>query len=143
MASPRPSDCNWTLSYAYTDAELTRFTEIDPFFFQVLLDHSGNTPAYTPEHLANIWVSQRFANGFGISGGARYVSEQFIDEDNAFEIDAYLTLDALLTFEKERWGARVHLRNLTDEEYEGRGFGGASVLPADGFNVMGGVHFDL
>ncbi|MCP3962729.1 MAG: TonB-dependent siderophore receptor [bacterium] len=140
-SSPRER-LHWTFSYAYTDAELVHFTEVDPFFFQIV-DHSGNTPSYAPEHLANVWLSQRFLNGFGISGGARYVSEQFIDEDNAFEIDAYVTLDALLTYERDRWGARVHLRNLTDEEYEGRGFGGASVLPADGFNVMGGVHFNL
>lgn len=140
-SSPRPR-LHWTFSYAYNDAELVRFTELDPFFFS-LLDHSGNTPAYAPEHLASLWLSQRFAGGFGISGGARYVSEQFIDEDNLFEIDDYVTLDALLTFERERWGARVHLRNLTDEEYFGRGFGSASILPADGFNVMGGFHLDL
>ncbi len=140
-SSPRPR-FHWTFSYAYNDAELTRFTEIDPFFFQVV-DHSGNTPAYAPQHLASLWLSKRFDGGFGISGGARYVSEQFIDEDNTFEIDAYTTLDALLTYERDRWGARLHLRNLTDEEYLGRGFGGASVLPADGFNLMGGFHLNL
>ena len=140
-SSPRPR-LHWTFSYAYNDAELTRFTEIDPFFFTIV-DHSGNTPAYAPEHLASLWLSQRFANGFGISGGARYVSEQFIDEDNAFSISDYTTLDALLTFERERWGARLHLRNLTDEEYSGRGFGSASILPSDGFNLMGGFHVDL
>ncbi len=137
VASSFREGLNWTFSYAYTDAELTRFTEFDPFF-GVIADRSGNQPAYTPEHLANFWISQRFANGFGLSGGARYVGEQFIDEDNAFEIGDYVTLDALLSYERQRWGARVHLRNLTDEEYEGRGFGNASVLPADGFNVMAG-----
>ncbi len=140
-ASPRPR-FHWTFSYAYNDAELKRFTEIDPFFFR-LVDHSGNTPAYAPEHLASLWLSKRFDSGFGISGGARYVGEQFIDEDNLFTINAYTTLDALLTYENDRWGARLHLRNLTDEDYQGRGFGNASVLPADGFNLMGGVHLNL
>ena len=130
---------HWTFSYAYTDAELTRFTEFDPFFFTIV-DYSGNQPSYSPEHLANLWVSWRLDNGFGISGGARYVDEQFIDEDNAFTIGDYVTFDALLSYERQRWGARIHLRNLTDEEYEGRGFGNASVLPADGFNVMGGFY---
>ncbi|MEM7584169.1 MAG: TonB-dependent siderophore receptor [Acidobacteriota bacterium] len=140
-SSPRER-LHWTFTYAYTDAELTRFTELDPFFF-TLVDFSGNTPAYAPEHLASFWLSQRFENGFGISGGVRYVSEQFIDEDNAFEIDDYTLLDALLTYERPRWGARVHLRNLTDEEYAGRGFGSVSILPADGFNIMGGFHLNL
>ncbi len=140
-ASPRPG-LHWTLTYAYNDAVLTRFTEIDPFFF-IPVDYSGNTPAYAPEHLASLWVSRRFDSGFGVSGGARYVSEQFIDEDNLFAIDAYATLDALLTYDSTRWGVRLHLRNLTDEDYFGRGFGSASVLPADGFNVMGGLSFSL
>ncbi len=140
-SSPRPR-FHWTFSYAYNDAELTRFTEIDPFLMRVV-NFSGNTPAYAPEHLASLWLSKRFDGGFGISGGARYVGEQFIDEDNVFTIDAYTTLDALLTYERDRWGARLHLRNLTDEDYEGRGFGGASVLPADGFNLVGGIHLNL
>ncbi len=140
-SSPRPQ-LHWTFSYAYNDAELVRFTEIDPFFRNVV-DHSGNTPAYAPRHLASLWLSKRFDSGFGISGGARFVGEQFIDEDNLFTIDDYTTLDALLTYENDRWGARLHLRNLTDEEYEGRGFGNASVLPADGFNLMGGLHLDF
>lgn len=139
-SSPRPG-LNWTFSYAYTDAKLTLFTEIDPLFM-VIVDHSGNSPAYTPEHLANFWLSRRYQSGFGVSGGVRYVSEQFIDEDNAFTIDDYVTLDGLFSYERERWGARVHLRNLTDEEYFGRGFGSASVLPADGFNVMAGVSYN-
>ncbi len=63
--------------------------------------------------------------------------------DNLFTINDYTTLDALLTYENDRWGARLHLRNLTGEEYEGRGFGNASVLPADGFNLMGGLHLDF
>ncbi len=140
-SSPSPR-FHWTFSYAYNDAELTRFTEIDPFLMTVV-NYSGNTPVYAPEHLASLWLSRRFEGGFGISGGARYVGEQFIDEDNVFEIDAYTALDALLTYESERWGARLHLRNLLGEEYEGRGFGGAAVLPADGFNLMGGLHFNL
>ncbi len=140
-SSPRER-LHWTFTYAYTDAELTRFTELDPFFFTIV-DFSGNTPAYAPEHLASLWLSQRFQSGFGISGGVRYVSEQFIDEDNTFEIDAYTTLDALFSYEQPRWGARIHLRNLTDEDYAGRGFGSVSILPADGFNIMGGFHLNL
>jgi TonB-dependent siderophore receptor len=134
------SNLHWTLTYAYTDAELLRFTEFDPFTGQIV-DRSGNVPAYTPEHLANFWISRRFDHGLGLSGGVRYVGEQFIDEDNAFTIDDYILVDALISYELERWGARLHLRNLTDEEYQGRGFGNASVLPADGFNVLGGLTY--
>ncbi len=135
-------ELHWTLSYAYTDAELTRFRELDPIF-GVIADHSGNTPPYAPEHLASLWIHQRFRGGLRLAGGARYVGEQFIAPDNRFAIDDYLTVDALVSLEYHRWGARIHLRNLTEEDYEGRGFGNSSVLPADGFNIMWGLHFDL
>ena len=36
---------------------------------------------------------------------------------------------------RSRWGLRVHLRNITDTEYETRGFGSASAIPARPFEV--------
>jgi catecholate siderophore receptor len=132
-------------SYAFADAELTRFSEriqvglFPPIFFT--LDRSGNEPAFAPKHLANLWLSRQFGGGFGVAGGARYTSSQFIAEDNAFEIDSALTFDAALSWERgsQRWS--LNLKNLSDEEYETRGFGGASVIPAEGFSVTGGFTY--
>src|SRR6185436_7448152 len=90
-------------SYAYTDAELTEFAELvlvgfnPPAFATV--DRSGNRPAFAPEHLANLWVSRRFENGFGAGIGGRYLSEQFLAEDNAFELDDTATLDAAFFYD--------------------------------------------
>ncbi|MDY7094063.1 MAG: TonB-dependent siderophore receptor [Acidobacteriota bacterium] len=142
----RPAD-GWTarFAYAYTDAELTEFTQrvqvaqFPPAF--LTLDRSGNTPAFAPEHLANAWVSKTFDNGFGLGGGARYVSEQFIAEDNAFTIDSYTTFDAAVFYELPAWRFQVNFKNLTDEEYFTRGFGNTSVIPAPGFEAYGGVEY--
>jgi TonB-dependent siderophore receptor len=134
-------------SYAYTDAELTRFTEqvlvsFNPPTFATV-DRSGNVPAFAPEHIANLWVSQRFGNGFGVGAGGRYLSEQFIAEDNAFEIDPSFTVDASLFYDLGLWRLNLHLRNLTDEDTFTRGFGNASVIPAPGFSVFGGFEYRL
>jgi len=133
-------------SYAYTDAELTRFAEIvqtgpGPTDFAVV-DRSGNVPAFAPEHVANLWLSRRFGS-LGVAGGGRYLSEQFIAEDNAFELDAVFTLDAALSYELGDWGLNLQLRNLTDEDYYTRGFGNTSVIPAPGFSVYGGFEYKL
>ena len=55
-------------------------------------------------------------------------------------IDAYTALGATASFTKERWGLRVHFRNLTDTEYATRGFGSASAIPARPFEVRARLH---
>jgi TonB-dependent siderophore receptor len=125
--------------YAFTDAELTEFTEVvanplDPTFFAVL-DHSGNTPAFAPRHTFSLWTVKRFGPA-AIGGGARYVSAQFIGEDNAFEIEPYLVVDAMASYRLGRTTLALNAKNLTDREYETRGFGRASVIPADPFALF-------
>ena len=94
-----------------------------------------------PEHLANLWVSKSFAGGLGVAGGVRYVSEQFIDEDNAFAIDAYTTVDAAVFYDYQDWRLRLNFKNLTDEDYETRGFGSGSVTPAAPLTVYATVEW--
>jgi len=137
------------LTYAYTDAELVRFTErtivgFDPGTGQPIygtVDRSGNTPAFVPEHLLSAWVSQGFAGGFGVGGGVRWFTDQFIAEDNQTEIDGALVLDATVSYDFRHCRLALHLKNLTDEEYEVRGFGSTSVIPADPFTAWVGFEF--
>lgn len=134
-------------SYAYTDAELTRFSELVLVGFAPprfdFIDRTGNRPAFAPEHLANLWVSRRFENGFGAAVGGRYLSEQFIAEDNAFELDDTYTLDAALFYDLGDWSLGLHFENLTDEEYFTRGFGSTSVIPAAGLAVRGNLAYRI
>lgn len=133
-------------SYAYNDAVLTRFSEsvLDFTTFPpgyVTVDRSGNTPAFAPAHLFNFWVSKIFSSGLGVGGGGRYVSEQFIAEDNEFILDGVLTFDASASYSFAAWQVQLNVKNLTDREYYGRAFGANSVIPAPpitlylGFNV--------
>jgi TonB-dependent siderophore receptor len=135
-----------TASYAYTDAELTSFSEAiflpqPPFL--IVRDHSGNRPAWAPRHLANAWVVKSLPGGFSAGAGARLVGEQFIAEDNAFAVDSYLLLDAMAAYRRGRFKGSVHFKNLTDREYVTRGFGGASVIPASPFAVYGRVEIGV
>ena len=134
-------------SYAYTDAELTGFTElvltgIAPPTFDIV-DRTGNRPSFAPEHLANLWVSRRFTNGFGAGIGGRYLSEQFIAEDNVFELDDTYTLNAALFSDLGDWSLGLNLDNLTEEEYFTRGFGNTSVIPAPGLTVQGKLAYRI
>ena len=143
---------NWLafINYAYTDAELTNFNEFvqtgsDDFgqpqytFF----DRSGNTPAFVPEHLVNLWTTREFTNGFGLGAGLRYLSSQFIADDNVFEIDPALMLDASVFYQTAQMRWQLNFRNITDTDTETRGFGASSVIPANPFSVVGGVEINL
>ncbi len=136
------------LNYTFIDAEFSRFSEIDqlasvPGMLPLVADRAGNTPAFVPDHLLNFWATREFRNGFGLGGGLRYLSSQFIDEDNVFKIDGYVTLDATLfyNYKNVRWG--LNIRNLTDKDYETRGFNQFSLTPAQPRAVYGSVSFSL
>jgi TonB-dependent siderophore receptor len=135
------------LSYAYNDAELTEFAELVQISLAppayVTLDRSGNTPAFAPDHVMNLWLSKDLTSRFGIGGGARYVSSQFIAEDNGFAIDGVLTFDATAFYRLGDFQLRVNLKNLTDREYYMRGFGSSSVIPAPPFTAYFGFDYRM
>jgi iron complex outermembrane receptor protein len=135
------------LSYAYNDSELTRFNErivTGPGLLDfVVVDRSGNRPAFAPENLLNAWVSKSFAGGLGVGGGVRFIDDQFIAEDNAFEIDSAVIFDAAVFYDLNVWRFRLNLKNLTDEDYEVRGFGSTSVIPAAERSAYFSVEFRL
>lgn len=140
-AQPHPGWYTF-LTYAYTDAKLTEFREID-FTTQQIDDLSGNTPLFAPKHIVNFWTTREFNNGLGVGGGFRYVSSQFIAANNQFKIDSYLTFDAMVSYSFRNFRWSLNFKNLTDRNYETRGFGSSSVTPANPFAVYGGVDFSL
>jgi outer membrane receptor protein involved in Fe transport len=74
------------------------------------------------------------------------LSEQFIDEDNAYKIDGFFTLDAMLYYQIGNWRWSLNAKNLTDTEYETRGFSlfySASVLPGNPRAIYGQIEFRL
>ncbi|NIM00701.1 MAG: TonB-dependent receptor, partial [Acidobacteria bacterium] len=141
-AEPAPG-LHTFVSYAFNDAELTRFAELNPFNPGMTFDRSGNTPAFAPENVANVWASKRFGSGWGFGAGARYIDSQFIAASNSFAIDSAFLLDACVFYRKDGWRANLHLKNLTDEEYFLRGFGSESVIPAAPFAAYATIGFDL
>jgi len=140
-----PSGLTGLFSYAYTDSELTSFAEsvvlptLPPTVITV--DRSGNTSAFSPENLAKLWLTQKFDSGLMVGGGLRYVGSQFIAEDNDVEISGYTILDLMAAYTLGAWRLSLNLDNVTDTEYETRGFGGFSVIPGRPFSALLGVQY--
>jgi len=141
---------NWHtfLSYALSDAQLTRFAETLPLITQdgvsyQRVDRSGNQPAFSPRHTLSVWTGMDFDSGFEMGAGAQFRTSHFIAEDNQFSVPDVLTFDASVSYVYRGMRFRVNARNLTDREYETRGFGSASVIPAHPFGVYTACEIDM
>ena len=145
-AQLRP-DWHLLASYTYLDAELTRFAEVvfvptaEGFVPQVF-DRSGKTPAFAPKQMLTLWTAGDVAD-FTLSGSARYTGSQFIAEDNVYEIDGVFIADLGLAYRLRQGTLRLNLKNLTNAEYETRGFGAVSVIPASPFSLSLGLSWSL
>ena len=126
-----------TASYAYTDAELTRYSELVPLQPPsfVVLDRSGNTAPFAPRHIFSLWSSRHFAGGLGVGLGVRALGRQYVAEDNRYAIGRYATVDAMVSYAVRRVRLRVNLRNVTGAEHATRGFGSVSAIPGRPFEV--------
>ena len=134
FAAKPTSNSTAIATYAFNNATLTNFKEsimisLAPPAFAVF-DRSGNRPAFAPAHILNFWLNHNLSERWSIGGGGNFVSSQFIAEDNLFEIESRLTLDATVAYRLRKILLRLNLRNLTNKEYYLRGFGGTSVIPA-------------
>jgi catecholate siderophore receptor len=145
LAAELPRGFHGLLAYGYTDSELTRFSEtvfvpvFPPQF--VVLDRSGNKSAFAPDHLASLWLSKNLGHGITLAGGLRYVGEQFIAEDNATRLDDYWLVNLAAIYQIRQWRLSLHLNNLTDQDYETRGFGTSSVIPGQPFSALLGLDY--
>ena len=132
------------LAYGYTRSKLTSFTELvnlggSDFPQFIVLDQSGNTSPFAPENTFNLWTTKELDAGWGVGGGLRYLDDHFIAADNAYRIDSHVLLDGFVSYKTGNWKLQLNGRNLTDEDYETRGFGAQSVLPAPGFEALASI----
>lgn len=103
------------LNGAHTDSAFADFNEN---LGASIISRAGNRPSNVPQWVANFFVAKRFANGFALSGGPRYVSDRFGNNNNSVIAEGYVTLDAAATYSWRKWHFTVRGRNLLDEDYE-------------------------
>ncbi len=100
---------------AFTDSKFADFNEN---LGTGVISRTGKRPSNVPKWVANLFVAKRFANGFALSGGPRYVSDRFGNNNNSVVAEGYVTLDASATYTWQKWHVTLRGRNLLDEDYE-------------------------
>lgn len=103
------------LNGAFTDSKFADFNEN---LGTSVISRTGKRPSNVPQWVANAFIAKRFANGVALSGGPRYVSDRFGNNNNSVVAEGYVTLDAAATYTWRRWHFTVRGRNLLNEEYE-------------------------
>lgn len=103
------------LNGAYTDSKFADFYEN---LGTSVISRAGKRPSNVPMWVANAFVAKRFASGLAVSGGPRFVSDRFGNNNNSVIADGYVTLDASVTYTWRKWHVSVRGRNLLNEDYE-------------------------
>ena len=119
---------SWNLifAYAYTDIEITRDT-----------DFQGDIPINVPKHQASVFSKYEFTDGplagLGLGLGARHVGDREATLPNSYQLPAYTTVDASISYRLDDARLQLNLYNLLDEEYfpSSASTGGIGVLAGE------------
>ena len=104
---------NLRLAYTYLDAEITE----DPDG-----GLAGMTPTTIPRHTIAGWADYTIRDGSMFDGvgaglGVRYVGSSFGDDANTFKVPSATVVDAVLSYERDKYEVSVNASNLFDKEY--------------------------
>jgi len=77
----------------------------------------GKVPVNTPPYTASLWTTWRFAPSWRIGAGLEAVGKRYTTTANTTLLPAYQRVDAMLAYERDRWGVRLNVFNLLDETY--------------------------
>lgn len=121
-----------TAGYAFLDAEITDSPStmgvpISATGANIQVALEGNAPSLTPRHSANLWVTRRFDNGFGVGGGVVSMGEQYASPSNVVKLPGYTRADATVFYEAKKYEVRLLVNNLFDREYFVSAHGGVDI----------------
>lgn len=102
---------NVMASYTYLDSEITETNA-------ATASQLGNRLPSTPVHSASLWTTYDVTRDFTIGGGAFYVGDRYGDAANNAEVDGYVRVDAMASYDvTEAVALQLNVYNLFDEEY--------------------------
>ena len=92
---------------------------IDAFLVQDQLYPAGNKVDRVPADSGRVWANYRFQAAPLASVGAGFyaASSQAVALDNLYFTPAFITFDAKLAYEAERWSVALIDKNLADRRY--------------------------
>jgi len=100
-------------------------------FMQGGVSLAGKTPTFTPETVANLWVTYAITPTVHASAGLRHVGKTYADAANTMYWPSYTLLDLGLSWKINKTASLTgRLRNVTDRIYAAEGRPGQAYLGA-------------
>jgi outer membrane receptor protein involved in Fe transport len=127
-------------SYTYNESYYVDFVDY-------AMDYSDHDLPWQPRHKTTLELRYAHDSGFGCSLTSRWVGDQWLDNENSYEQEAFNLVDAKLSYAQELFEGSLSIRNLFDTDYvasgENWGDGDVYLAPGDPLTVYGEVtlHF--
>jgi catecholate siderophore receptor len=137
---------NVQASYAYMDSEIvsSSISIFNP------VSANGNRVPYVSQHGASLWTTydivpliqqlsggRRLPGQLLVGGGINYRSDYYVNDANSLRIPAATTLDAMASYDFDRYHLAVNVTNLTNELAYSAAFGNGYATPIAGRTVTG------
>lgn len=84
----------------------------------------GKRVPMVAKHSANLWVTKRFENGFGVGGGVTFTDKRFGSAIEQSFLPSYTRFDATAFYETKKYEVRLNVYNLFDKNYTDAATGG-------------------
>ena len=130
---------DWFLSAknSYTYAEYIRYNalSVDNDGKLTLKDFSGNTPLFVPNQILYLKLYKEFGSGLSMGSGLRFVSAQYANYENDFEIEKYVVYQAHIAYQSRHWLFQLNTDKYSKDNLYFRGLGPYSVIPVEPLEI--------
>ena len=129
---------NWELSYGYLISEIGEYTYESEFYGVFVQD--GRQQAHAPQYSAATALTYGLSEALSVRLESEAKDEFYFSDSHDLQSKAYVLWHASVTYAKPEYEVSLYGRNLTDRDYEVRGFGFGND-PRDEYTSYGHVQY--
>ena len=112
-------------------AEFDEYTDPNPSSVNV----NGRSPAQSPNYQYTLGMNVNFAQNWNFQVEAEGKGSYYFSNRHDEKSSAYQLVNTSVAYVAESWSARLWARNITDVEYQTRGFGSFGNNPGNGYTT--------
>ena len=125
---------NWSLSYGYLITEIGEYTYESEYYGVFVQD--GRQQAHAPQYSAATALTYGLTDALSVRLETEAKDEFYFSDSHDLKSEAYVLWHARVAYAQPTYEVALYGRNLTDRDYEVRGFGFGND-PRDGYSSYG------